>query len=157
MTQDQIDLAVFIAAGGTIAFFIGKFKIAEWKSNREAKQIKKELDVKKELDEEGFADVNSGGCLIMAVVLLFGLFQIFIGFAGIEDEFGFWWMIAAIAALFIARLTFPISIGVFYYAVNQWDWDWYWAALFAFPMVALQVIAYSADTITSALKMFRKR
>lgn len=151
MTQDQIALTVFIAAGGTIAFFIGKFKIAEWKSNRETKQMKKELN------EEGLADVNGGGCLIMAVVLLFGLFQIFIGLAGIEDEFGFWWMIAAIAALFIARLTFPISIGVFYYAVNQWDWDWYWAALFAFPMVALQVIAYSADAITSVMKMFRKR
>lgn len=151
MTQDQIALTVFIAAGGTIAFFIGKFKIAEWKSNREAKRMKKELD------EEGFADVNGGGCLIMAVVLLFGLFQIFIGLAGIEDEFGFWWMIAAIAALSIARLTFPISIGVFYYAVNQWDWDWYWAALFAFPMVALQIIAYSADAITSVMKMFRNR
>lgn len=151
MTQDQIALTVFIAAGGTIAFFIGKFKIAEWKSNREAKRMKKELN------EEGLADVNGGGCLIMAVVLLFGLFQIFIGLAGIEDEFGFWWMIAAIAALSIARLTFPISIGVFYYAVNQWDWDWYWAALFAFPMVALQVIAYSADAITSVMKMFRNR
>lgn len=151
MTQDQIAMTVFIAAGGTIAFFIGKFKIAEWKSNREAKRMKKELN------EEGFADVNGGGCLIMAVVLLFGLFQIFIGLAGIEDEFGFWWMIAAIAALSIARLTFPISIGVFYYAVNQWDWDWYWAALFAFPMVALQVIAYSADAITSVMKMFRNR
>lgn len=150
MTQDQIALTVFIAAGGTIAFFIGKFKIAEWKSNRETKQMKQET-TKDELD------VNGGGCLIMAVVLLFGLFQIFIGLAGIEDEFGFWWMIAASAALFIARLTFPISIGVFYYAVNQWDWEWYWAALFAFPMVALQVIAYSADAITSALKMFRKR
>lgn len=151
MTQDQIAMTVFIAAGGTIAFFIGKFKIAEWKSNREAKQMKKELN------EEGFADVNGGGYLIMAVVLLFGLFQIFIGLAGIKDEFGFWWMIAAIAALSIARLTFPISIGVFYYAVNQWDWDWYWAALFAFPMVALQVIAYSADAITSVMKMFRNR
>lgn len=150
MTQNQIDLAVFIAAGGTIAFFIGKFKIAEWKSNRETKQMKKELN------EEGFAD-GRGGCLIMAVLLLFGVFQLFIGLAGIEDEFGFWWMIAAIAALFIARLTFPISIGVFYYAVNQWDWDWYWAALFAFPMVALQVIAYSADAITSVMKMFRNR
>lgn len=150
MTQDQIALTVFIAAGGTIAFFIGKFKIAEWKSNRETKQMKQET-TKDELD------VNGGGCLIMAVVLLFGLFQIFIGLAGIEDEFGFWWMIAASAALFIARLTFPISIGVFYYAVNQWDWDWYWAALFAFPMVALQVIAYSADAITSVLKMFRSR
>lgn len=150
MTQDQIALTVFIAAGGTIAFFIGKFKIAEWKSNRETKQMKQET-TKDELD------VNGGGCLIMAVVLLFGLFQIFIGLAGIEDEFGFWWMIAAIAALSIARLTFPISIGVFYYAVNQWDWDWYWAALFAFPMVALQVIAYSADAITSVMKMFRNR
>lgn len=150
MTQDQIALTVFIAAGGTIAFFIGKFKIAEWKSNRETKQMKQET-TKDELD------VNGGGCLIMAVVLLFGLFQIFIGLAGIEDEFGFWWMIAAIAALSIARLTFPISIGVFYYAVNQWDWDWYWAALFAFPMAALQVIAYSADAITSVMKMFRNR
>nr|DAR84272.1 MAG TPA: hypothetical protein [Caudoviricetes sp.]DAY17970.1 MAG TPA: hypothetical protein [Caudoviricetes sp.] len=150
MTQDQIAMTVFIAAGGTIAFFIGKFKIAEWKSNRETKQMKQET-TKDELD------VNGGGCLIMAVVLLFGLFQIFIGLAGIEDEFGFWWMIAAIAALSIARLTFPISIGVFYYAVNQWDWDWYWAALFAFPMVALQVIAYSADAITSVMKMFRNR
>lgn len=112
--------------------------------------------MKKELNEEGFAD-GRGGCLIMAVLLLFGVFQLFIGLAGIEDEFGFWWMIAAIAALFIARLTFPISIGVFYYAVNQWDWDWYWAALFAFPMVALQVIAYSADAITSVMKMFRNR
>lgn len=151
MTQDQIAMTVFIAAGGTIAFFIGKFKIAEWKSNREAKRMKKELN------EEGFADVNGGGCLIMAAVLLFGLFQIFIGLVGIEDEFGFWWMIAASAALFIARLTFPISIGVFYYAVNQWDWDWYWAALFAFPMAALQVMAYSADAITSVMKMFRNR
>lgn len=150
MTQDQIALTVFIAAGGTIAFFIGKFKIAEWKSNRETKQMKQET-TKDELD------VNGGGCLIMAVVLLFGLFQIFIGLAGIEDEFGFWWMIAAIAALSIARLTFPISIGVFYYAVNQWDWDWYWAALFAFPMAALQVMAYSADAITSVMKMFRNR
>lgn len=150
MTQDQIAMTVFIAASGTIAFFIGKFKIAEWKSNRETKQMKQET-TKDELD------VNGGGCLIMAVVLLFGLFQIFIGLAGIEDEFGFWWMIAAIAALSIARLTFPISIGVFYYAVNQWDWDWYWAALFAFPMVALQVIAYSADAITSVMKMFRNR
>lgn len=150
MTQDQIAMTVFIAAGGTIAFFIGKFKIAEWKSNRETKQMKQET-TKDELD------FNGGGCLIMAVVLLFGLFQIFIGLAGIEDEFGFWWMIAAIAALSIARLTFPISIGVFYYAVNQWDWDWYWAALFAFPMVALQVIAYSADAITSVMKMFRNR
>ena len=150
MTQDQIAMTVFIAAGGTIAFLFGKFKIAEWKSNRETKQMKQET-TKDELD------VNGGGCLIMAVVLLFGLFQIFIGLAGIEDEFGFWWMIAAIAALSIARLTFPISIGVFYYAVNQWDWDWYWAALFAFPMVALQVIAYSADAITSVMKMFRNR
>lgn len=150
MTQDQIAMTVFIAASGTIAFFIGKFKIAEWKSNRETKQMKQETTK----DEP---DVNGGGCLIMAVVLLFGLFQIFIGLAGIEDEFGFWWMIAAIAALSIARLTFPISIGVFYYAVNQWDWDWYWAALFAFPMVALQVIAYSADAITSVMKMFRNR
>jgi hypothetical protein len=150
MTQDQIALTVFIAAGGTIAFFIGKFKIAEWKSNRETKQMKQET-TKDELD------VSGGGCLIMAVVLLFGLFQIFIGLAGIEDEFGFWWMIAAIAALSIARLTFPISIGVFYYAVNQWDWDWYWAALFAFPMAALQVMAYSADAITSVMKMFRNR
>lgn len=150
MTQDQIALTVFIAAGGTIAFFIGKFKIAEWKSNRETKQMKQET-TKDELD------VNGGGCLIMAVLLLFGVFQLFIGLAGIEDEFGFWWMIAAIAALSIARLTFPISIGVFYYAVNQWDWDWYWAALFAFPMVALQVIAYSADAITSVMKMFRNR
>lgn len=150
MTQDQIALTVFIAAGGTIAFFIGKFKIAEWKSNRETKQMKQET-TKDELD------VNGGGCLIMAAVLLFGLFQIFIGLAGIEDEFGFWWMIAAIAALSIARLTFPISIGVFYYAVNQWDWDWYWAALFAFPMAALQVMAYSADAITSVMKMFRNR
>jgi hypothetical protein len=150
MTQDQIALTVFIAAGGTIAFFIGKFKIAEWKSNRETKQMKQET-TKDELD------VNGGGCLIMAVLLLFGVFQLFIGLAGIEDEFGFGWMIAAIAALSIARLTFPISIGVFYYAVNQWDWDWYWAALFAFPMVALQVIAYSADAITSVMKMFRNR
>lgn len=150
MTQDQIAMTVFIAAGGTIAFFIGKFKISEWKSNREAKRMKQEAT------KDGFIDGN-GGCLIMAVVLLFGLFQIFIGLAGIEDEFGFWWMIAASAALFIARLTFPISIGVFYYAVNQWDWDWYWAALFAFPMVALQVIAYSADAITSVMKTFRNR
>ena len=150
MTQDQIAMTVFIAAGGTIAFFIGKFKIAEWKSNRETKQMKQET-TKDELD------VNGGGCLIMAVLLLFGVFQLSIGLTGIKDEFGFWWMIAAIAALSIARLTFPISIGVFYYAVNQWDWDWYWAALFAFPMVALQVIAYSADAITSVMKMFRNR
>lgn len=150
MTQDQIALTVFIAAGGTIAFFIGKFKIAEWKSNQEAKRMKQETTKEEFMDGEG-------GCLIMAVLLLFGVFQLFIGLAGIEDEFGFWWMISAIAALSIARLTFPISIGVFYYAVNQWDWDWYWAALFAFPMVALQVIAYSADAITSVMKMFRNR
>ena len=34
MTQNQIDPAVFIAAGGIIAFFIGKFKIAEIQNSR---------------------------------------------------------------------------------------------------------------------------
>jgi len=81
---------------------------------------------------------QSGNILFGLLFLLFGIFQLAAGWAGIEDQFGSFWGFAAIVCAFF-RFTIPIVVGCFLCALNIWDWPWFGALLFAAPGLLLMI------------------
>ena len=80
------------------------------------------------------------GCVFMALVLGYGLVQIWAGYVGIEHHLGTGWAIAAVALVFLLRLTLPLTIGSFFCAINVWQWHWIGALVFAAPGLAYTAI-----------------
>lgn len=68
--------------------------------------------------------------------LVYGIAQIVAGYVGIDFHLGAVWAVIAIIAAFMFRFTLPITIGVFFGAMNVWGWHWVLAALFAAPGLA---------------------
>ncbi len=95
------------------------------------------------------------GCLIMPVILIYGLAQIFAGFIGIEYHLGFGWAVGAILAAFIVRFMLPLTIGAFFCALDVWGWHWVGALLFAAPglaFIALMIPGMLASLFSSSSK-----
>lgn len=74
--------------------------------------------------------------LIWAGVILFlafGIFQVVIGYQGIEYHLGAGWAIAAIAVAFGFRFMLPITIGTYFGVVDVLEWHWFIGLLIAAP------------------------
>ena len=89
------------------------------------------------------------GCLLAIGFGIFGIFQIYAAYLGLEDWLGTGWAIAGIAASFLLRSSLPILVGAFLCALNVWGWHWALAVLFAAPMLALLLPATAADVISA--------
>ncbi len=74
-----------------------------------------------------------GGGLGVIFFLLIGIIQIIVGYLGIEYHLGSGWAIGCIIASFLFRITFPLTIGTFFGALDVLGWPWYGAALFTLP------------------------
>ena len=63
----------------------------------------------------------------MWLLLLFvavGIFQIWLGYVGIEHHFGTGWAIGAIVAAFGFRVMLPLTAGSYFGAVDVMGWEW---------------------------------
>lgn len=65
--------------------------------------------------------------------LAFGIFQVVIGYQGIEYHLGAGWAIAAIVAAFCFRFMLPITIGTYFGVVDVLEWHWFVGLLIAVP------------------------
>ena len=54
----------------------------------------------------------------------FGLFQLAVGYQGIEYHLGAGWAIAVLACTFIFRFTLPIIVGTYFGVVDVLEWHW---------------------------------
>jgi hypothetical protein len=63
----------------------------------------------------------------------FGIFQLVIGYQGIEYHLGAGWAVAALACTFIFRFTLPITIGTYFGVVDVLEWHWAIGLLVAAP------------------------
>jgi len=81
---------------------------------------------------DNFISIGGG---ILAMFLFFGIgaIQIYAGFLGIENEFGFGWAMGCLALTFFLRISLPLTIGTFLCALNIWHWHWFGALLFTMP------------------------
>ena len=87
------------------------------------------------------------GCGFAILFFGFGLLQLAAGWAGIENEYGRGWGIAAIIAALLFRFTLPIAFGAFLCARDIWHWHWSLALLFAAPTLLFMIPAVLAALV----------
>ena len=82
----------------------------------------------------------------VGIGILFGLFvvvaicyYIAIGLNGIEYRFGKIYMYIALILCLVLRFFLPISIGIFFCALDLWHWHWIFALLLAAPGFVLVI------------------
>ena len=79
--------------------------------------------------------------------LLIGLVQIVVGYLGIEYHLGSGWAIGLVIASIFFRISFPLTIGTFFGALDVFGWPWFGALALAAPGLLFIVPAM----ITSAI------
>lgn len=89
--------------------------------------------------------------LWVIAILLFGLVQLFVGFHGLEVQFGTGWAYLGLVLAFI-RFTPPIMVGAYFGAIDLWDFSPFLAVIFAAPMLLLLI----PGVITMAIEAFRR-
>lgn len=94
------------------------------------------------------------GCIFGILMLAYGAVQIYAGYLGIELHLGGGWAIAAVAVMFILRLSLPITIGSFFCAKDIWEWHWSLALLFALPGLAFMALMIPG-ALASLMQKFR--
>jgi hypothetical protein len=70
---------------------------------------------------------------LFLVFVAVGIFQIWLGYVGIEHHFGTGWAIGAIVAAFGFRLMLPLTAGSYFGAVDVMGWEWYIGLAVAAP------------------------
>ena len=79
------------------------------------------------MDSKGFL-----GLLAFLGFLVLCIAHLIIGFHGLDVTFGTGWAYAGLIAAFF-RLTPPLTVGVYFGAVDLWGWHPVAAAVFAAP------------------------
>ena len=74
-----------------------------------------------------------GGTLGVIFFLLIGFVQIVLGFLGIDYHLGSGWAVAALIGSLVFRITFPLTIGTFFGALDVLGWNWFGAILITAP------------------------
>lgn len=80
------------------------------------------------------------GCVYMIGFIIYGCFQFYAGYLGIEHYAGTGWAVAAILIALFLRFTLPVTVGSFLGAMTVWGWPWYGAAAFAVPGLAAMLL-----------------
>ena len=81
--------------------------------------------------------------------LLVGLVYLAVGGIGIEYHLGSFWSGVAIFLAILLRFTLPITIGVFFWALDIMHWHWALSALVALPGLILIIPGIIASIIDS--------
>lgn len=71
--------------------------------------------------------------------LIVGVAQMVIGYWGIEYHLGNGWAIGLVIASLFFRITFPLTIGTFFGALDVLGWSWIGALLITLPGLVLMV------------------
>jgi len=71
--------------------------------------------------------------------LIVGVAQMIIGYLGIEYHLGNGWAIGLVVASLFFRITFPLTIGTFFGALDVLGWSWVGALLITLPGLVLMV------------------
>ena len=78
----------------------------------------------------------------------FGIFQLVLGYMGIDHYLGSVWAIIALIGLVFFRMAWPFTIGTFFGAIGVLEWHWFWALcitvpgiMFVIPSVMIGVLA----------------
>ncbi len=87
--------------------------------------------------------------------LLIGLVQIFVGYLGIEYHLGGGWAIGLVIASIFFRITFPLTIGTFFGALDVLGWPWYGALVLTLPGLLLMVPGAMAIGVAGLVSMFK--
>ena len=87
--------------------------------------------------------------------LLIGLVQIVVGYLGIEYHLGSGWAIGLVIASIFFRISFPLTIGTFFGALDVLGWPWYGALILTLPGVLLMVPGAIAMGLAGLISMFK--
>ena len=84
----------------------------------------------------------------------FGIFQLVVGYQGIEYHLGAGWAIVVLACAFIFRFILPITVGTYFGVVDVLEWHWAIGLLVAVPGL-LFMIPGIASAALAAFKSIR--
>ena len=80
-----------------------------------------------------------GGTVGVIFFLAVGVIQIIVGFLGIEYHLGSGWAVGAVILSLLLRISFPLTIGTFFGALNVLEWHWFGALLLTVPGLIFMV------------------
>ena len=86
------------------------------------------------------------------IFLGIGITQIYVGFLGIEYNFGEIWAWGAICLAFFLRIMFPLTIGTYFGAVDVLGWPWYGGVALAAPGLLFILPAMVTSVIQTVFK-----
>ena len=87
----------------------------------------------------------------MILFMALSLGYVWLGGAGIEHHLGWGWALGAILLAFLAHITFPITIGVYFAVVDVIGWPWWAGLLIAAPGIVLIVPATVAFALGAVI------
>lgn len=102
----------------------------------------------KQIDMERFA------VILFPLMLVFGIAQMALGFAGIEYHLGMIAAIAALAVAFLFRFMLPITIGTYFGAVDVMDWPILVGILCAVPGLVFLVPGLISTVFSSRTERY---
>ncbi len=73
------------------------------------------------------------------ISIIYAIFGISMGYAGIEYHLGTVWAIVAMVCALVFRISLPIAIGAFFGMVDVLGWHWIVAILISVPSLLLLV------------------
>ena len=80
-----------------------------------------------------------GGTVGVIFFLAVGVIQIIVGYLGIEYHLGSGWAVGAVILSLLLRISFPLTIGTFFGALNVLEWNWFGALLLTVPGIIFMV------------------
>ena len=80
-----------------------------------------------------------GGTVGVIFFLAVGVIQIIVGYLGIEYHLGSGWAVGAVILSLLLRISFPLTIGTFFGALNVLGWNWFGALLLTVPGIIFMV------------------
>ncbi len=95
-----------------------------------------------------------GGTFGIIFFLIVGVVQICVGFLGIEYHFGAGWAFGALLLSFILRISFPLTIGTFFGALDVLGWNWFSALLLTLPGIIFMVPGAIAIALAGLANFF---
>lgn len=87
--------------------------------------------------------------------LLVGIAQMVIGYMGIEYHLGGGWAIGLVIASLVFRITFPLTIGTFFGALDVLGWSWIGALLITLPGLLLMIPGAIGMGIVGLTSLFK--
>ena len=95
-----------------------------------------------------------GGTVGVIFFLAVGVIQIIVGYLGIEYHLGSGWAVGAVILSLLLRISFPLTIGTFFGALNVLEWHWFAALLLTVPGLIFMVPGFFLTKFSPKLRKF---